>query len=69
MKQLKKIPNVKNTPRPDNLIKGIKVYDNAGDKEVSKIMAQAVMDLSNCDIAIGTTAGVGHGGICIITPE
>ena len=32
-------------------------------------MAQAVKDLSDCDIAIGTTAGVGHGGICILTNE
>ncbi|WP_406533501.1 FeGP cofactor biosynthesis protein HcgF family protein [Methanobrevibacter sp.] len=64
-----KILNVENPPKPDKLIKGIKVYDEDGDKAVSKIMAQAVKDLSNCDIAIGTTAGVGHGGISIITDE
>ena len=40
-----------------------------GDKTVSRIMAQAVKDLSDCDMAIGTTAGVGRGGICIITDE
>ena len=51
------------------LIKGIKVYDEKGDKLVSKIMAQAVKDLSDCDIAIGTTAGIGHGGITIITDK
>ena len=64
-----KILNVKNPPKPDKLIKGIKVYDEKGDNAVSKIMAQAVKDLSGCDIAIGTTAGVGRGGISIITDK
>jgi uncharacterized protein (UPF0254 family) len=64
-----KILNVENPPKPDKLIKGIKVYDEAGDKTVSKIMAQAVKDLSDCDIAVGTTAGVGRGGISVITDE
>lgn len=64
-----KILNVENPPKPNELIKGIKVYDELGDKKVSKIMAQAVKDLSDCDIAIGTTAGVGRGGISIITDE
>lgn len=64
-----KILDVKNPPKPDTLIKGIKVYDEQGDKSVSKIMAQAVKDLSDCDIAIGTTAGIGRGGISIITDE
>ena len=61
--------NVENPPKPNKLIKGIKVYDEAGDKKVSKIMAKAVKELSGCDVAIGTTAGVGHGGISIITDE
>ena len=47
----------------------IKVYDEDGDKKISKIMAQAVKDLSDCDIAIGTTAGIGGGGISIINDE
>ena len=64
-----KILNVENPPKPNKLIKGIKVYDEKGDKLMSKIMAQAVKDLSDCDIAIGTTAGIGHGGISIITDE
>ena len=66
---VKKILNVGNPPKPNTLIKGIKVYDENSDKEVSKIMAQAVMDMTDCDIAIGTTAGVGRGGISIITDE
>lgn len=64
-----KILNVENPPKPDTLIKGIKVYDENGDKLVSKIMAEAVKKLSDCDIAIGTTAGVGRGAISIITNE
>lgn len=64
---VEKILNVKNPPKPMKLIKGIKVYDEKGDKLVSKIMAQAVKNISDCDIAIGTTAGVGHGAITIIT--
>lgn len=64
-----KILNVENPPEPQKLIKGIKVYDEKGDKEVSKIMAQAIKDLSNCNIAIGTTAGIGRGGICIISDD
>ncbi len=66
---VEKILNVKNPPKPNELIKGIKVYDEEGDKKVSKIMAQAVKDLSNCNIAIGTTAGVGRGGITIISDD
>ena len=64
-----KILNVKNPPKPDKLIKGIKVYDEKGDLQVSKIMAHAIKDLTDCDIAIGTTAGIGRGGICIITDK
>ena len=66
---VEKILNVENPPKPNELIKGIKVYDEEGDKKVSEIMAQAVKALSDCDIAIGTTAGVGRGGICIISDE
>lgn len=66
---VKKILKIDNPPKPDTLIKGIKVYDEEGDKKVSKLMAKAVRDLSDCDIAIGTTAGVGRGAITIITKE
>lgn len=66
---VKDILNVENPPKPDYLIKGIKVYDESGDKKVSKVMAKAVMDLTSCDVAIGTTAGIGRGGICILTED
>lgn len=66
LEAVEKILNVENPPEPKQLIKGIKVYDEKGDAAVSRIMAQAVKDLSGCDIAIGTTAGIGRGGICIL---
>lgn len=66
---VKSILKVENPPKPDYLIKGIKVYNENGDKKTSKIMAKAVMDLTNCDIAIGTTAGIGRGGITILTKD
>ena len=66
---VKKILNIENPPKPNALIKGIKVYDEKGDETVSRIMAEAVKKLSDCDIAIGTTAGVGRGAISIITDE
>ncbi len=64
---VKSILKVENPPDPDFLIKGIKVYNEDSDKKVSKIMAEAVMNLTNCDISIGTTAGIGRGGICILS--
>lgn len=64
---MKKVLNVENPPEPKMLIKGIKVYDEAGDKAASKIMAKSIKELTDCDIAIGTTAGIGRGGISIIT--
>ena len=36
---------------------------------VVKAFKEAVKKLSDCDIAIGTTAGIGRGGITIITNE
>lgn len=63
---VKTILKVENPPEPKVLIKGIKVYDELGDKEVAKIMAEAVKNQTKSDIAIGTTAGIGRGGIAII---
>ena len=44
------------------------VYETE-DKEVSKIMAEAVKKITCCDIAIGTTAGIGRGGISVVTND
>ena len=66
---VEKVLNVKNPPEPYKLIKGIKVYDEKGDLNVSKIMAHAVKNLTDCNIAVGTTAGIGRGGICILSDK
>ena len=51
------------------LIKGIKVYDDIGDIEMSILMAEAAKKISNSDIGIGTTAGIGYGGIAIVDDD
>lgn len=66
---VKKILDIEKPPEPKTLIKGIKVYDEKGDKEVSKIMAKAIKNKSDCNIAIGTTAGIGRGGISIVSDK
>jgi uncharacterized protein (UPF0254 family) len=54
-------------PQPQKLINGIKVYQEEDDLEVALLMAKAVKDISGADIGIGTTAGIGRGGIAIVT--
>ncbi len=66
---VKTILQVKNPPEPTTLIKGIKCYEENGDKKVSEIMAEAVKKITSCDIAIGTTAGIGRGGIAIVNDK
>ena len=56
-------------PKPQKLIKGIKVYDEKSDKKVAVLMAKAVKHMSGADIGIGTSAGIGRGGIAIVTDD
>ncbi|NYB52111.1 MAG: UPF0254 family protein [Methanobacteriaceae archaeon] len=56
-------------PEPAELKRGIKVYYEEEDQEVAVLMAQAVKDISGADIGIGTTAGIGKGGIAIAGDE
>jgi len=56
-------------PKPSKIIKDIKVYDENQDKYVAELMANAIMTISKADIGIGTTAGIGRGGIAISTKE
>lgn len=56
-------------PEPYKIIKGIKVYHDEDDLKVALLMARAVKDISGADIGIGTTAGVGKGGIALVTDE
>lgn len=58
-----------NAPTPSKIIRGVKVYDENYDKQVAALMAKAVKDISEADIGIGTTAGIGRGGIAISTEE
>jgi uncharacterized protein (UPF0254 family) len=56
-------------PQPQKLVNGIKVYHEEDDLEVALLMAKAVKDISGADIGIGSTAGIGRGGIAILTDE
>lgn len=56
-------------PQPHRIINGVKVYHEEDDQEVAVLMANAVKEISEADIGIGTTAGVGKGGIAIVTND
>lgn len=64
------INGVKNVLRFDPItpletINDIKVYDQKGDLEMAVLMAKSVQEICSSDIGIGTTAGVGKGGIAV----
>ncbi|MDR2829897.1 MAG: FeGP cofactor biosynthesis protein HcgF family protein [Methanobrevibacter sp.] len=61
---LKKILNI-NPTEPYQVINGVKIYKEEEDKIISTLMANAVKKLLNVDVGIGTTAGIGKGGITI----
>ena len=63
---VKSILQIENPVEPLDLIKGIKVYDDTGDIEMSILMAEAAKKIANTSIGIGTTAGIGYGGIAIV---
>ncbi|BDZ70827.1 FeGP cofactor biosynthesis protein HcgF family protein [Methanobacterium petrolearium] len=56
-------------PKPHKIINGIKVYHEKEDQEVALLMARAVKKISGADVGIGTTAGIGRGGISIVTQD
>ena len=56
-------------PKPQELIRGIKVYDELTDQKVAYLMARAVKDLTGAQVGIGTTAGIGRGAIVILSDE
>ena len=66
---VKSVLKIENPVEPLELIKGIKVYDDAGDIEMSILMAEAVKKISSAAIGIGTTAGIGYGGIAIVDDD
>jgi uncharacterized protein (UPF0254 family) len=66
---VKSILQIENPVGPLELIKGIKVYDDTGDIEMSILMAEAAKKIANTSIGIGTTAGIGYGGIAIVDDD
>lgn len=66
---VKSVLQIENPVEPLELIKGIKVYDDSGDIEMSILMAEAAKKIANASIGIGTTAGIGYGGIAIVDDE
>ena len=66
---VKSILQIENPVEPLELVKGIKVYDDDGDIEMSILMAEAAKKIANTSIGIGTTAGIGYGGIAIVDDD
>ena len=66
---VKSILQIENPVEPLELIKGIKVYDDSGDIEMSILMAEAAKKIANASIGVGTTAGIGYGGIAIVDDD
>ena len=56
-------------PMPRATINDIKVYGEEEDEEVALMMARSVRELADSDIGIGTTAGIGRGGIAIASRD
>ncbi|HID92401.1 TPA: hypothetical protein EYP45_04770 [Candidatus Peregrinibacteria bacterium] len=54
-------------PPSDYTYRYAKVYNEKKDIEVAYLMAKGLKNKLRCNIAIGTTAGIGRGGICILT--
>lgn len=66
---VKSVLKIENPLQPLTLIDGIKVYDDDGDREMAILMAEAAKKISGSDIGIGTTAGIGYGGIAIVDDD
>ena len=66
---VKSILQIENPVEPLELVKGIKVYDDSGDIEMSILMAEAAKKISSSSIGIGTTAGIGYGGMAIVDDD
>ena len=66
---VKSILQIENPVEPLELVKGIKVYDDDGDIEMSILMAEAAKKIANTSIGVGTTAGIGYGGIAIVDDD
>jgi uncharacterized protein (UPF0254 family) len=54
---------------PFEIIDDIKVYDQREDEVMALKLAEAVREIARADIGIGTTAGIGKGGIAIVAKD
>ncbi len=68
------ISGVKNVLKFDPLppletINDIKIYNQEEDLKMAKLMARAVKEITSSNIGIGTSAGVGKGGIAVCNDE
>lgn len=52
---------------PVEILDDIKVYDQASDELMAVRMADAVREITGAVIGIGTTAGIGRGGIALVS--
>jgi len=55
--------------KPKTIVNNIKVYEQENDCKMALRMAEEVMRLTEADIGIGTTAGIGKGAISIVTTK
>ncbi len=54
-------------PPPQILLGGyVKVYDQKGDEEVVRMLAERLKALLSCDICIASSAGVGYGAVSVL---
>lgn len=54
---------------PLETINDIKVYNQEGDLKMAKLMAKSIKEITSSDIGVGSTAGVGKGGIAVCNDE
>lgn len=54
---------------PLETINDIKVYNQKDDLKMAVLMAQSIKEITSSDIGIGTTAGIGKGGIAVCNNE
>nr|WP_209731824.1 UPF0254 family protein [Methanococcus voltae] len=54
-------------PKSDYEYNYSKAYTQSNDELVAELMAKGLKKITKCNIAIGTTAGIGKGAICIVT--
>lgn len=54
---------------PLETINDIKVYNQEDDLKMAVLMAQTIKEITSSDIGIGTTAGIGKGGIAVCNDE